>query len=339
LSLEIRDGELQCPFCKRVANLLVPLVPPAVLESAPGKKEEALSEDGEDVAPSASAVSAGEGEEEEVWQEVRWLQDLLGSLSLGDEGPGDGDDGDEGDEGGEGVVGGASPLAAMVDAFARHLSEMGKPERRGLVADEAWRSSSANATAAFARATAAFAYSACALVAEGDEEDAPAAQAGSAEGEGETVVSVGAAAMARRRRHLQAVSTSPLPHVRFVERRLKRPARVPATCCRQVGGAVRAASEPLRGVLRLALSGTFAGTGREKGTFETAALLGRNALETMVAALCLASAAGPRAVLGAVSPGPPLIRSPCHFLAAFYPGGLFNPTARKECPQVCIRFP
>lgn len=117
---------------------------------------------------------------------------------------------------------------------------------------------------------------------------------------------------------------------------------------RQVGGAVRAASEPLRAVLRLTLSAAFAGVFGEKDCYETAPLLGRNALETLVAALCLAPAGGPRAVLGAVRRNS-LFLSPCAFFASSLSLSfslthtLGDPsvalTARKESFLVFIRFP
>jgi len=230
VTLEIRDGELQCPFCKRVANLLVPLVPPEEPSLADGEEiqysiqalevDESLTSsaaielDGQTVGDAQRAASHEE--------EVSWLQDLLSSLTIsdvdGDNNPDQGDDEDLKNVTGGGDVTEGGQLGVMAGAFARHLSEMGKPQRRGgsSYESEPWRHSASSDVMAFTCSVAAFAYSTCAFVAEDESNevnvDAISAQeASSSSGEGgggggDAVVPVGEVAVARRRRHLQAVS-------------------------------------------------------------------------------------------------------------------------------------
>lgn len=229
-SLEIRDGELQCPFCKRVANLLVPLVPPeGAGDSSVNKGEEERNRGGVEsqmTTPSPLAVE-GEPEDREVdnnqiatsreEEEISWLQDLLSSLKLSD-GHSD-DELNHDDDALEHIFGGGfmegGPLGVMTGAFARHLSEMGKPQRRGWTSHdtEPWRHSASSDVTAFAYSVAAFAYSTCAFVAEdgnnGDidvDDTTDQGLSASEGGGGDSVVPVGEVATARRKRHLQAVS-------------------------------------------------------------------------------------------------------------------------------------
>ena len=230
MTLEIRDGELQCPFCKRVANLLVPLVPPEESSWTEGQEIQhgvQVLEVDETLTSSAAIEleyqSVGDAQRAASHEEeVSWLQDLLSSLTLsdvdGENNPDQGDDEDLKNVTGGGDVTEGGPFGVMTGAFARHLSEMGKPQRRGFSSydSEPWRHSTSSDAMAFTYSVAAFAYSTCAFVAEGESneanvdaisaQEASSSSGGGGSGGGDAVVPVGGVAVARRRRHLQAVS-------------------------------------------------------------------------------------------------------------------------------------